>query len=33
VKDAFKFAYHAYETCAFPHDESLPESCGFSDSR
>ncbi|ORZ13469.1 glycoside hydrolase [Absidia repens] len=33
VKDAFSFAYHAYEDRAFGHDEAKSVSGGFSDSR
>lgn len=33
VKDSFQFAYNGYKQYAFGHDELLPVSNGFSDSR
>lgn len=33
VKDAFQFAWDGYYTYAFPHDDLLPVSDGFSDPR
>jgi mannosyl-oligosaccharide alpha-1,2-mannosidase len=33
IKDSFQFAYNGYKQYAFGHDELLPVSNGYSDSR